>query len=318
MLVRVGGSLLPRYLAVPEGHILVAGPTGSGKTNTVKVLIEEFAKRGLRVLVFDWHGEYKSLERYAPGENLSMNVLDVAPRSDPAFVVSLLASVFQLTEPQWYFLQRSLRNAPGALNLSSLIKAVEDETVKDAREYEIKAAVLRRLRLIADSPFGRALDGDRPPYFLFERNASVDLSVLPPNYRVLIALIILKHLYDYVSSMGFSKQPRHVTVIEEAWNVAPPTDFREKPSIGERLVLEARKYGEKIVLTTQNLEGVGPRILRNCGLVLLHSPTYQDLLRLGLPPQAAMAVKFKSKPGLAYAVYQDGRIKKLRFRLSKL
>jgi energy-coupling factor transporter ATP-binding protein EcfA2 len=42
-------------------HISVIGATGAGKTTLVKLLVEHAVKRGLRVVVFDIHGEYSEL-----------------------------------------------------------------------------------------------------------------------------------------------------------------------------------------------------------------------------------------------------------------
>ncbi|PLJ77133.1 helicase HerA-like domain-containing protein [Infirmifilum sp. SLHALR2] len=97
---------LPSVLRIPESHILIVGPTGSGKTNTAKVLVEEYFKKGVKVLILDWHGEYKGLKRYVPGENFSMNILERGEtlKHDPEFVVDLFSQVFQLSEQQCYFL----------------------------------------------------------------------------------------------------------------------------------------------------------------------------------------------------------------------
>jgi hypothetical protein len=48
------------------GRVLVAGMPGSGKTNTMRRLIEEFGKLGLPFLLIDTDGEYASLLPYLP------------------------------------------------------------------------------------------------------------------------------------------------------------------------------------------------------------------------------------------------------------
>jgi len=49
------------------GRIFITGKTGSGKSYTVGVLIEEFLKKGIPVVIIDRHGEYSSLK--IPAEN---------------------------------------------------------------------------------------------------------------------------------------------------------------------------------------------------------------------------------------------------------
>ncbi len=306
-------------VSIPESHILVIGPTGSGKTNTVKVLLEEFLERNIKVLVLDWHGEYRGLRRYIPGENLEMNILELgdALKYDPEFIVDLFSQVFLLSEPQWYLLQRSLREIRPPIKLSTLISAIEEQPVKDWRDYEIKAALLRRLAILNEGVMGRVLNGDKPPYFLFEENASVDLSVLPLKYRSLLVLVLLKHLYDYsVYIRGVADRIMHVTVIEEAWNVVPYRARWEPPSIGERLFLELRKFGEQVVAVSQRIDDISERVLRNCQLILLHSPQVQDLVKLGLPREEVERMSLVSKKGIVYALYQ-GSIRKVRVRRAK-
>lgn len=306
-------------LKIPQGHILIIGPTGAGKTNTAKVLVEECIERGLDILVLDWHGEYRGLARYIPGENLSMNLLGgTSPVNDAEFIVDLLSQVFQLSEPQWYLLQKSFRDVKvETLKLSQLVEAVEEQPARDYKEYEIKAALLRRLSLLNDGLLGQVLNGDTSPYFLFERSAIVDLSPLPLKYRGLLALVILKHLYDYaVFNRGITDEMTHATLLEEAWNIIPYRARWEPPTIGERLFLEIRKFGEMLIGVSQRLDDLSERVIRNAQLILLHSPSSQDLQKIGVPREFNDSVTLKAKRGLVYAVYPDG-IKIVRVRRSK-
>ena len=44
------------------GRVFITGKSGSGKSYTVGVFIEEFLKKGIPVIIFDRHGEYSSLK----------------------------------------------------------------------------------------------------------------------------------------------------------------------------------------------------------------------------------------------------------------
>ncbi|MGC9106901.1 MAG: ATP-binding protein [Infirmifilum sp.] len=306
-------------LKIPDSHILIIGPTGSGKTNTAKVLVEEYVKKGVSVLILDWHGEYKGLKRYVPGENLSMNILAGHDKIDVEFVVDLLSQVFQLTEPQWYFLVKSLKErGKDGLKLSYLIEAVEDQPSRDYKEFEVKAALLRRLSLLNEGVMGMVLNGDEAPYFLFEDNVIVDLSTLPLKYRGLLALVILKHLYDFsVFARGITGRILHATLIEEAWNIIPYRARWDPPSIGERLFLEVRKFGEQVIAVSQRLDDLSERVVRNSQLILIHNPYPQDLLKIGFQADTISRTRFKARRGIIYAVYPD-TVKPLRVRRASI
>ena len=303
-------------LKIPESHILIIGPTGSGKTNTAKVLLEEIIKKGIKVLVLDWHGEYKGLEKYTPGDNLSMNIFGNTTKTvDVEFIIDLLSQVFQLSEPQWYLLQKSLKESRiEGLKLSGLVNAVEEQPVRDYKEFEVKAALLRRLALLNEGVLGNVLNGDQEPYFLFERDVIVDLSPIPVKYRSLLALVILKHLYDYaVFIRGMKDRMVHATLIEEAWNVIPYRARWEQPSIGERLFLEIRKFGEQMIGVSQRIEDLSERVVKNAQLILIHSPYYQDLVKMGFSSDLVSKTNLRGRKGIAYVIYPD-RIKIVKVR----
>jgi len=76
---KLRGSPYKVFLPIKRlGRIFITGKTGSGKSYTVGVLIEEFLKKGIPVVIIDRHGEYSSLK--IPAENGSEE-FNVEPRS---------------------------------------------------------------------------------------------------------------------------------------------------------------------------------------------------------------------------------------------
>lgn len=296
-----------------EGHVLIAGPTGSGKTNTAKVILEALSGE-IPTLVLDYHGEYRLGRVYTPGYDISFNMF--ADSSDPETVVDILGTIFQLTEPQWYIIVRSVKAVGPKITLRKLIEAVENEPANDWRTYEIKQAVLRRLTILNEGILGSVLNGEESPDFLFEENATVNLSVLPPRYRSFLALLILKHLYDYASKRGEVKKPAHVTLIEEAWNILLPRARWEPPSVGERLFLELRKFGEIVIAVSQRVDDVSDRSVRNCSAVIMHQPSEPELEKLGCKADQKFLQKFQKK-GITLLVEPGCRLRGMRVRRAR-
>ncbi|MEM0494607.1 MAG: DUF87 domain-containing protein [Thermofilum sp.] len=296
-----------------EGHLLVTGPTGSGKTNTVKVILEEISSK-LPVLVLDYHGEYNLGRVLTPGINLRFSMF--SDNSDPEFIVDVLGTLFQLTEPQWYIILRSVRKLGSGITLKKLVEAVEEEPANDWRTYEIKQAVLRRLAILSEGLLGEVLNGVESPEFLFEEVVTVNLSVLPPRYRSFLALIIMKHLYDHACRRGESKRIVHVTVLEEAWNVLLPRARWEPPSIGERLFLELRKFGELVIAVSQRVDDISERSTRNCAAIIMHQPSEIELERLGCRVDQGRLGKLQRR-GTALVVKTGCSLREVRVRKAK-
>lgn len=296
-----------------EGHLLVTGPTGSGKTNTVKVVVEELSKK-LPVLILDYHGEYRIGRVFTPGVDIRFNMF--SDNSDPEFIVDVLGTIFQLTEPQWYIILRSVKSLGPGVTLKELVRAVEDEPASDWRTFEIKQAVLRRLAILNEGVLGEILNGTDTPSFLFEKVATVNLSAIPPRYRSFLALIIMKHLYDYASKRGKSGEIVHITVIEEAWNVLLPRARWEPPSIGERLFLELRKFGELVVAISQRVDDISDRSVRNCAAVIMHQPSVLELEKLGCHLDSELLRRFQRR-GVALVIRPGCRFHRVKIRKAR-
>lgn len=296
-----------------NGHILITGPTGSGKTNTVKVIVEEISNK-LPVLVLDYHGEYKAGRVFTPGVDLSFNMF--SDSSDPEFIVDIIGTLFQLTEPQWYLILRSLKDLGPAVSLRRLIEAVENEPTSDWRTFEIKQAVLRRLTILNEGLLGKVLNGSDSPYFLFEDTVTVNLSVLPPRYRTFLALIIMKHLYDYACKRGERKEAVHVTVLEEAWSVLLPRARWEPPSVGERMFLELRKFGELVIAVAQRIDDISERSTRNCSTAIMHQPSELELERLSCRVDQKFLKRFQRR-GTALVVKPGCDMRGVRVRKAR-
>jgi len=318
MPVKMCLSRLPlRCLKLSFGHITIIGRTGSGKTNTVKVILEEIVKRKAgNILVLDWAGEYKGLKEYKPGINFKINIAGEPATYDPDyayFLADVFSSVLNLSDPQAYLLYKTLKKLRPPFRLAEIVSAVENAEVRSYKDLDVKAALLRRLEPLNDGILGKALNGSQDPYAIFKEKAIVKLNTIPSlRGRTLLALIILRNLYDYMYSNEKSDEIHHFTVLEEAWNIVPYRRREEPPSIGERLFLEIRKYGECLIAISQSLGDISERIIRNSSLILLHSSLPGETRYLGL-----MGIEGDLLPkrvGEALAITSDGKVGKIKIR----
>lgn len=318
------GPLPLNCVKIDKGHILVVGRTGSGKTNSVKVLIEEIVKRHrqISILVLDWAGEYdiEGFLKLRPSENLRFNMASTFSDDHDQFVeflVDVFSSIYELTEPQAYMLYKSLRKLSPPIKLHDIVDSIENLEVRNYKEIDIKAALLRRLEPLNNGILGRVLNGNTTFDVFLNKNVIVDLSSMESiKHKILLTLIILRKIYDYNLRRGFSDNIKHITVIEEAWTVLPYRRREDPPSIGERLFLELRKYGECLVAVTQSITDVSERVVKNANLIIVHRTLQRDLEILGKYFSEQLELLPK-KIGEALIITEDMEIKKIKVRKSK-
>ncbi|MEM1508959.1 MAG: DUF87 domain-containing protein [Thermofilaceae archaeon] len=275
---------------IEEGHVVILGRSGAGKSNTAKVVIRELTKRGLPVLVIDWAGEYElsNFTYVRPGDDFSLNVFENANINDAENIdvtVDLFDATFHLTAPQIYILRVAVKNAcaKGAKNLVDLLKAVEETPTRSFYDYETKMALVRRLSPLAEGRVGRALSGRVNVGNILTDNIVIDLSLFKSVYaKRLFTLFLLKHIYDKAISRGVSSRPIHATLIEEFWNVAPYRRLDAEPSVGERMFFELRKYGEILIAVTQNPSEVAWGVISNAEVIIVHAMLPKEAEVLGL------------------------------------
>jgi len=274
-----------------QGHITVLGRSGSGKTNTAKVLLEELAKKRIYALVLDWAGEYsvKGFKRLIPGDNFSISVFTPSDEEDPErvdVIVDLFDATFHLTQPQLYMLRLAVKRAvsSNARSISDLLEALEEVPVRSYYDNEVKAALVRRLTPLAEGRVSRALEGGVGGSDFLSFSSVVDLSFFKSVYaKRLFALLLLKRLYDVALTRGSQDRIVHATLIEEAWNVVPYRRLDAEPTVGERLFAELRKYGECMVAIAQNPSEVAWSIINNSEIIIVHSMLPREYDTLGFP-----------------------------------
>jgi len=284
----------PVFINPKPGHIVIYGRTGSGKSNTAKVIISEMRKK-VPILVLDWHGEYASLKGFSllvPGDNFSINPLDyrfgqLSEHID--FLVDLFGDVYHFSEPQRYMFRSVLKHLyadTSSPTLSQFMEVLEEMPIRSYYDHEIKMALKRRLSGLIEGRAGKALSRKSTIELdeLFSSNIVIDLSTFRSLYtKRLFCMILLKLLYDYATTKrGISPYVRHVTVIEEAWNVIPYRRLDSEPSIGERLFAELRKHGELLIAVTQFPSETAWSIMKNARLIVLHSLPIKEFNVIGV------------------------------------
>jgi len=123
-------------------HLLVAGATGSGKSNTVAILADRLSAMGAPVVVFDVHGEYNMVPE--GGDRGRIRVVEA--KINPLKMHPRILSAIVILEP-FARMQRRL--------LTEIMKAVLNEVGRRASEENVSEATALH-RLLSDWKKGRS------------------------------------------------------------------------------------------------------------------------------------------------------------------
>jgi len=247
---------LPFYLDLKEAkHVVIFGITGSGKTNTAKLIVKSF--KGSK-LIIDWNGEYL-IGRVAKPSEITISNLSVLEFCEA------LASSLQLTAPQYAML---LEVAKDSKNLHEIIEKLRKYPIESDTRREIRNALLRRLEPLSYMKlFSGALTIDDID--------TIDLSSLTYDAKRLVANVVLRLLYNNPS--------KRLLVLEEAQNLLIPRRLDQPPSSCELILDEIRKHGVRVLVIAQ-IPSLVSTTYRNAEYIIIHrlSLTVEEARNLGL------------------------------------
>lgn len=276
-------------------HVTVLGMTGSGKSTTSGSIVRQAAEQGLPVAVLDWHNEYAQVvtaaggKVVAPGaDGFSLNPLDGGEGADPvehiAMVSDIFSDIYHFTHPQAYMfrnaLQKMMSEASREENpsVSSLVRTIEAYPLRSAYDNETKVALLRRLVPLTQGQSGKALGGGLPGIGMEEflgTTVCVELGHMRDTQsRAVFSDVLLKMIYE--TKVKRKSSLDHLTVVEEARNIAPARRQEDPPSVGERMISELRKFGEAMMFVAQFPTHLAPEVVKNSGSKIVHRLGWPD------------------------------------------
>ncbi|MDA4126258.1 MAG: ATP-binding protein [Thaumarchaeota archaeon] len=275
-------------------HVSILGMTGSGKSTTAVSIVRQVAEEGLPTLVLDWHNEYRAAildiggKVVAPGtDDFAINPLEMRPGADPAEHIAMVSDIFSdiyhFTHPQAYMFRNALQKrmsettAEEVPTISSLVRTIEAYPLRSAYDNETKVALLRRLVPLTQGQPGKALGGSGPMKLEELLGATVCFElgqIRDIQSRAVFSDVVLKMIYE--EKVGRKAGLDHMTVIEEARNIAPSRRPEDPPTIGERMVSELRKFGEAMMFVAQFPSHVASEVIKNSGTKIVHRLAWPD------------------------------------------
>jgi hypothetical protein len=339
---RIGSLLLRDPDAVPvvldvkelvSTHMAILAGTGSGKSYTAGVLIEELLLPYNRaaVLIFDPHGEYHTLsdmrghpafitaDGYAPQVNV-LTPDDIHIRISSLDYYDLLTLLPEMSDRQQAILSKAYtilnRHKRGEFRwgVQDLIAAVYEADTSEDEDGNLKTgssagAIEWKLEKLERSQYFHAYD-HLSPRQLFEPGQATILQIneISQEEQQVICAAILRQAYqarmntqkERIQSDDENYLPYPVFIlVEEAHRFAPAHEPSRCKMILRTILSEGRKFGLGMGLITQRPGKLDSDVLSQCMsqfIMRIINPVDQDSLKYGV--EAAGRDLLKELPAL--------------------
>jgi len=271
-------------------NFAIVGSAGTGKTQTVKSVLKEFANQAIPYIVFDFRNDYvpvkSSISDFGsvldPGK-ISINPLELdgsnSPRDQKYQISDIIALVYKIGERQIGYLREAIKlsyeskgifeddeatwkhTPPTFADIQENLERLADKGSRAEKE-SIKG-IFARLDPIFDYGIFSA-ETVIPFEDLMKGQTVINLGILPNDkLKAVVCEFLLRKLRYYLYNLPESREPKLFIVIDEAHRLK-----YEKDSSAGQLLKEARKYGVGLVLSTQDSVDFSDLVYNNIGGIL--------------------------------------------------
>ena len=260
-------------------HILVAGRSGSGKTNLTFVLTDALMARGINVLALDWKRGYrdlasrhKNLRVYTIGRNICpfrFNPLIPPSGCEPGIwiklIVDVIAGAYLGGEGVISLLIAGLDHLYrqcGVFEQQQIHWPTIEELLTWLRSVKLKgraamwqASAERILLAMCYGQFGKVLNTQDNSHIaqLLNHNVVLEMDGLSSNSdRTLFSEALTLYLYRYRLAKGPQEKLTNMIILEEAHNLLLKKSSESRESVLETSIRMVRQYGLGYVFVDQS------------------------------------------------------------------
>jgi DNA helicase HerA-like ATPase len=323
-----------------QKHISILAMTGSGKSYTAAVIMEEMMEKEVPLLIIDPHGEYSTFR--FPNDDGDITALsdrfDVEPRGYDNVTIYTPTNLktCEYADKVFRLNGRNLKPGeiiqyvPGELNNSEigLVYEAVNQLMEDRRNFSIKEysirevlqeitssrsnmkwAVVNKLEPLATAEF--LSDKPTPITELFARGRAsvVDMKGVNPDVQQIIIARLLSGLFE---ARKAGTVPPGLVVVEEAHLFCPERGFMRTTSgdVLRTIASEGRKFGLGLMIVSQRPAKVDKNVLSQCSTQIIMRVTNPNDLKAitrsleGISSELEEEIK-RLPPGVALLVSPD-------------
>ncbi len=269
-------------------HVGVLAATGSGKSYTVAVILEELLEQNIPVVVIDPHGEYSTLKfkNDNPKETALMEKYGITPKSynvseyspdprinpgakqltfsDKNLTAHELAQLFptKATSSQMGLLYTATREAKsrGSYTLDDIITHISNSDSSSKWNVINMLEIIKDMKLFSKTPT-KLLDIVKQG-----RASLINLRGINPEIQAIVAFKIMSDIFE---QRKVGRIPPLFLIVEEAHNFCPEREVRASSKITRSIASEGRKFGLGLCIISQRPARVDKNVLSQCNTQII-------------------------------------------------
>ncbi|MFP4654820.1 MAG: helicase HerA domain-containing protein [Methanohalobium sp.] len=300
------GTDIPVNLSVNslvQRHCSILAKTGSGKSYTSGVVLEELLDNNVPLLIIDPHSEYASLKDPGSEKQDDLNKYNVSPKgygsnitiytpanrainpiADEAFrlngnnlTVKELTSIFpdSYTSTHVGILYEAIQKLKAEMDSYTI-----DDIIFEVGNDKSKAKwnVISLLENIRDSEILSTTPTPIEDLLQKGKASVIDLKGVSPDLQRMIVAEVCSSLFE---ARKMDNVPPGMLVIEEAHNFAPEKGFSKSQSseVLRNIASEGRKFGLGMMVISQRPARVDKNVLSQCGTQIIMKVTNPNDLK---------------------------------------
>ena len=263
-------------------HMLIAGMTGTGKTNLAYHILSEFKLKNKPFMVFDWKRNYRDLLQlntfkdllvFTVGSNTApfhFNPLIPPPGTEPGQwlmkLVDVIKHAYFVGEGVEYLLREAIDWVydkcgyfDNTKNEAPLFLKVKDYIYKKHLQGRMSLWKASSLRVLESLCFrhglGPVVNTDKAfgYKFLLNNNVVLELDALSDSDKIFFIEAMILWLYEFRKNEGKREHFKHALVIEEAHHILShkKENIEGAETIIETCLRQIREFGEAIIVIDQ-------------------------------------------------------------------
>ncbi len=283
--------------SIAQKHLSVLAKTGSGKSYTTGIIIEEMMKHEVTMVILDPHGEYASLAE--PGEVDPANDFGVTPRGYGDIMTEFSPSpeinpgskplkfTFKNMSPRKLLdmmdvdkrknniatvegAMSRLEAAKGDFGIKDVIRVLKQNEEDDASTIIKGLEELDKMGIFA--PMGTRMD----EIVRKGQTSIINLKGTAPDIQGFVVNRLSTALFELRKR---NKIPPMMMFAEEAHNFCPQSGKTECSDIFQTIASEGRKFGLGLAIVTQRAAKVDKNVLSQCNTQVILKVTNPNDIR---------------------------------------